>query len=74
MNENSFFLDIGSGFGKPVFHCAYQVGCKSCGVEVVPARVEFCLDFYYEFLDGKDFFKDEKSEDGTKIDNTICKI
>ena len=68
MNENSFFLDIGSGFGKPVFHCAYQVGCKSCGVEVVPARVEFCLDFYYEFLDGKDFFKDEKSEDGTKIE------
>lgn len=57
MNQNSYFLDIGSGFGKPVYHAAFQVGCKSVGYEVVPARVEFCLDFYYEFLDGKDFFK-----------------
>ena len=58
MNENSSFLDIGSGFGKPNFHCALQVGCFSKGIEVVPARVEFCLDFYYEFLNEGNFFKD----------------
>ena len=56
LNKNSYFLDIGSGFGKPVFHAAYQVGCESMGIEVVPARVEFCWDFYYEFLIKGDFF------------------
>jgi cyclopropane fatty-acyl-phospholipid synthase-like methyltransferase len=40
-------LDIGSGFGKPVFHAAIQIGCSSIGVEVVPARVEYCMDFFY---------------------------
>ena len=25
--EGSTFLDIGSGFGKPVFHSAMQTGC-----------------------------------------------
>ena len=38
----STFLDIGSGFGKPVFHAAMQTGCFSKGVEVVPARVAAC--------------------------------
>ena len=70
MNQNSFFLDIGSGFGKPVFHAAFQVGCKSVGYEVVPARVEFCLDFYYEFLDGKDFFK-VNSKKSNNDDSTV---
>ena len=50
MDSNSFFLDIGSGFGKPNFHAAFQVGCTSKGIEVVPARAEFCLDFYYEYF------------------------
>jgi len=58
MNKDSSFLDIGSGFGKPVFHSALQVGCFSKGVEVVPARAEFCLDFFYEFLNEKNFFED----------------
>jgi len=40
----STFLDIGSGFGKPVFHAALQTGCPSYGVEIVPARVTFCED------------------------------
>ena len=56
INKDSYFLDIGSGFGKPIYHCAFQIGCKSQGIEVVPARVEFCKDFYYEFLSDKDFF------------------
>ena len=40
--NNSTFLDIGSGFGKPVFHAAMQTNCQSKGVEVVPVRVSFC--------------------------------
>lgn len=56
MTKDSYFLDIGSGFGKPVFHSAIQIGCKSHGIEVVPARVEFCLDFFYEFINDKPFF------------------
>ena len=39
--KDSTFLDIGSGFGKPVFHSAIQTGCESIGVEIVPARVNF---------------------------------
>ena len=70
MNNNSFFLDIGSGFGKPVFHSAFQVGCKSVGIEVVPARVEFCWDFYYEFLDGKNFFGNKEDFDEEKLLDT----
>jgi SAM-dependent methyltransferase len=53
LTKDSYFLDIGSGFGKPVFHCAYQVGCICQGIEVVPARVEFCVDFYFGFSDGR---------------------
>jgi tRNA G46 methylase TrmB len=38
-------LDIGSGFGKPNFHVALQVYPKySLGIEVVPARVIYCMD------------------------------
>jgi len=39
--KDSTFLDIGSGFGKPVFHSAIQTSCESIGVEIVPARVNF---------------------------------
>ena len=50
LTASATFLDVGSGFGKPVFHAGLQVGCLSHGIEVVPARVEFCIDFYYEHL------------------------
>ena len=59
LTKDSYFLDIGSGFGKPVFHCAYQVGCICQGIEVVPARVEFCVDFYFGFSDGRNGLPDE---------------
>lgn len=42
--SGSTFLDIGAGFGKPVFHAAIQTSCESYGVEIVPARVYFCED------------------------------
>lgn len=56
MNCDSLFLDIGSGFGKPNFHAAMQVGCISKGIEVVPARVEFCKDFFFENLEEPGFY------------------
>ena len=51
MANKSTFLDIGSGFGKPVFHAAMQTGCKSYGVEIVPARVASSLDQKFIFAD-----------------------
>ena len=50
-STNSTFLDIGAGFGKPVFHSAIQTGCESIGIEIVPARVIFCQDQKYNFVD-----------------------
>lgn len=50
-DKGSTFLDIGSGFGKPVFHSAIQTSCESFGVEIVPARVSFCEDQKYNFID-----------------------
>lgn len=40
--NGSSFLDIGAGFGKPNMHVAMQVGIPSIGIEIVPARVNFC--------------------------------
>ena len=66
LTKNSYFLDIGSGFGKPVFHCAYQVGCICQGIEVVPARVEFCIDFYFGFSDGRNDLPEQIKENNNK--------
>ena len=44
----SSFIDIGSGFGKPVFHAAMYAGCRGKGVEIVPARVQYCMDVYWQ--------------------------
>lgn len=49
LTEHDTFIDIGSGFGKPVYHAAMQVGCISKGVEIVPARVTYWIDFIYEY-------------------------
>lgn len=38
LNENSRFLDIGSGFGKPCFNASYISGCLSHGVEIQALR------------------------------------
>ena len=48
LTHQSTFLDIGSGFGKPVFHASMQTFCRSKGIEVVPARVFFSMDQKYE--------------------------
>ena len=85
LTKDSYFLDIGSGFGKPVFHCAYQVGCICQGIEVVPARVEFCIDFYFGFSDGRNDLPEQikennnkkiykKKKKGKKRSESICNI
>lgn len=55
LTEDDTFIDIGSGFGKPVFHAALQVGCYSKGIEIVPARVTFWLDFIYVYEEKKEY-------------------
>ena len=71
MTKDSKYLDIGSGFGKPVFHAEFQVGCESKGIEVVPARAEFCLDFFFEFIYERNFFEEleKKLSSGIKIES-----
>lgn len=50
VSNHSTFLDIGSGFGKPNFHVAMQIYPKeSIGIEIVPARVSFCIDQKFNF-------------------------
>eukprot|EP00826_Nyctotherus_ovalis_P046422 TRINITY_DN5243_c0_g1_i3.p1 TRINITY_DN5243_c0_g1~~TRINITY_DN5243_c0_g1_i3.p1 ORF type:complete len:315 (+),score=64.25 TRINITY_DN5243_c0_g1_i3:84-1028(+) len=67
--ESSRFLDVGSGFGKPVFHVAMQVGCEAKGVEVVPARVEFTLDFLMNTIENKGNLVNHKLEKKGKRKN-----
>jgi hypothetical protein len=38
----SHFVDIGSGFGKPVFHAAARTRARCYGLEIVQARVDYC--------------------------------
>lgn len=61
LTADDTFIDVGSGFGKPVFHAAMQVGWYSRGIEIVPARVEFCIDFVYEY-EAKNKAKIEKED------------
>lgn len=51
LKENSTFLDIGSGFGKPVFHASLLTYCLSKGIEVVPARVITSLTQKFMFIE-----------------------
>jgi len=67
----STFLDIGSGFGKPVFHAALQTGCSSYGVEIVPARVTFCEDQKYNFIDYYQSPKHTKYIDNSSVSTTV---
>ncbi len=41
-------MDVGSGFGKPVFHASMYFGCRGKGIEIVPARVQYCMDVYWQ--------------------------
>ena len=44
IDQESIFLDVGSGLGKPCVHVAYVVGCRCIGVEIVGARWRQSLD------------------------------
>jgi hypothetical protein len=51
LTENSTFLDIGSGFGKPVFHASLQTYCHSKGIEVLAPRVAVADAIKWERID-----------------------
>ena len=36
LNENSLFLDLGSGVGNVVVQASLQTGCRSYGIEILP--------------------------------------
>lgn len=36
LNENSLFLDLGSGVGNVVVQASLQTGCRSYGIELMP--------------------------------------
>eukprot|EP00357_Protocruzia_adherens_P034137 CAMPEP_0115013170 /NCGR_PEP_ID=MMETSP0216-20121206/25232_1 /TAXON_ID=223996 /ORGANISM="Protocruzia adherens, Strain Boccale" /LENGTH=324 /DNA_ID=CAMNT_0002382485 /DNA_START=227 /DNA_END=1201 /DNA_ORIENTATION=+ len=60
----SRLLDIGSGFGKPVFHGCLQSGCEGKGIEVVPSRVEASVDLCYSLQE--EFLKKFAKKQGTE--------
>jgi H3 lysine-79-specific histone-lysine N-methyltransferase len=37
LNQNSFFIDLGSGVGNVVIQASLQSGCKSYGIELMPS-------------------------------------
>ena len=39
LNSKSFFVDIGSGLGKPVLHAAISSDCLSVGIEIDKSRI-----------------------------------
>jgi hypothetical protein len=70
LTHESTFLDIGSGFGKPVFHASLQTYCKSTGIEIVQARVLFTEDIKWEIIEGankKQAKKDKRLANATPV-------
>ena len=61
LGPDSYFLDIGSGFGKPNFHASLISGCSSMGIEVVPVRAKVSEACLYDW-------KDQQSECSTISD------
>ena len=73
MTKNSLFLDTESGYGKTTFHTAFQVNCQCLGIDPTPIRIEFSLDFFYEFLCNSNIFTDQDflKEDKNNISNSL---
>lgn len=67
IENNSTFIDIGSGFGKPVFHAAMQTSCPSYGVEVLRARVAFSLDMKFALQDEAEALKKRRENSPKKV-------
>ena len=59
--EESTFIDVGSGYGKVVFHAALSAKvAKSVGVEYVPSRAQKASEVQAELLSGdRAFMTDE---------------
>ncbi|KAG5638184.1 hypothetical protein H0H81_001386 [Sphagnurus paluster] len=44
LNENSLFLDLGSGVGNVCVQASLQTGCKSYGIELMPAPAKIARE------------------------------
>lgn len=62
--EDSTFIDVGSGYGKVVFHAALSAKvAKSVGIEYVPSRAQKASEVQAELLNGdRAFMTDEGRE------------
>lgn len=60
--NQSTFIDIGSGFGLPVFHSAIQTHCKSYGVEIVVTRVTYAEDMKWNFIARLDALSEKQAK------------
>lgn len=69
-SQQSTFIDIGSGFGKPVFHSAIQTGCMSYGVEVVQARVAFSVDRKFIFCEEIEKARQKREKSSKTVDTS----
>ncbi|KAF9261890.1 DOT1-domain-containing protein [Marasmius fiardii PR-910] len=49
LNENSLFLDLGSGVGNVVVQASLQTGCRSYGVELMPAPAKVAKEMVEQF-------------------------
>ena len=55
MDSTSYFLDIGSGLGKPQWHAAIMTSCTAYGIEACENRVDAATDLLKNLMMDKDF-------------------
>ncbi|KAG7090656.1 hypothetical protein E1B28_009755 [Marasmius oreades] len=49
LNENSLFLDLGSGVGNIVVQASLQTGCRSYGIETMPGPAKVAKEMVEQF-------------------------
>ncbi|KAL0578516.1 hypothetical protein V5O48_003459 [Marasmius crinis-equi] len=49
LNENSLFLDLGSGVGNVVVQASLQTGCRSYGIELMPSPARVAREMVEQF-------------------------
>jgi predicted RNA methylase len=55
MDSTSYFLDIGSGLGKPQWHAAIMTSCSAYGIEACKSRVEVAKELKKNLMIDEDF-------------------
>ncbi|KAE9397843.1 DOT1-domain-containing protein [Gymnopus androsaceus JB14] len=49
LNQDSLFMDLGSGVGNVVVQAALQTGCRSYGIELVPGPAQVAREMVEQF-------------------------